>query len=335
MSIDNTHICQSPEWGEVKTRISTPAVWVGDLPAGRQGVQFTLHKVPFLPFNIGYCPKVDPEKIDWEELKEAGRDHHCIFIKVEPLECVNASMRQCVNGATLRKSKPIFATQTILLDLTKPEEDLLAGMKQKTRYNVRLAQKKGVVVEERSDPEALDIFLKLQKETARRQGFFVHPDNYYRTVWEVLHPKGMAYLLVAEVRDVNDGRGGGGAMVPIVAWMLLKYQDTLYYLYGGSSEKFKNFMASSLVMWEAIKLGKRLGCKVFDMWGATNDPQDPWYGFTRFKLGYGGQLITFPGAYDLILQPLLYWLFVLVDKIRWWVLQKVVRVGSPCMFSGR
>ncbi len=306
------HICQSPEWGEAKTKIGTPAVRVGE-------VQFTLHNVPFLPFNVGYCPKVALEKIDWEKLEEAGKKHHCIFIKIEPLESVKVSrLRQGFGGQApcqgvkdreLRKSKPIFATQTILLDLTKSEEDLLASMKQKTRYNVRLAQKKGVVVEERGDPEALEIFLKLQKETAKRQGFFVHPDSYYRTVWGVLHPKGMAHLLVAKVENT-----------PLVAWMLLKYQDTLYYPYGGSSTEYRKYMPSNLMMWEAIKLGKKLGCKVFDLWGATDDPKDPWYGFTRFKLGYGGQLITFPGAYDFVLKPFLYYPFIFADRLRWWLL---------------
>jgi lipid II:glycine glycyltransferase (peptidoglycan interpeptide bridge formation enzyme) len=330
------HICQSPEWVEVKTKIGTPAVLAGGLPAGRQGVQFTLHKVPLLPFNIGYCPKVDPEKIDWEKLKAAAKERRCIFVKLEPNEQFNnlidsKNRRLDRTIQQLRPSKPIFATQTILLDLTKSEEELLAGMKQKTRYNVRLAEKKGVVVEERSDPEALEIFLRLQKETAQRQGFFIHPDSYYRTVWEVLHPKGMAFLLVASVRPTSDNNltiqqfidsknRRLDRTIPLVAWMLLKYQDTLYYPYGGSSGKFKNYMASNLVMWEAIKLGKKLGCKVFDMWGATDDQQDPWYGFTRFKLGYGGQLVSFPGAYDLILKQALYWPFILIDKIRWGLL---------------
>ncbi len=298
-----SHICQSPEWGEVKTKIGTPAVGVGD-------VQFTLHKIPFLPFNIGYCPKVEVEKINWEGLKAAGKKHRCIFVKIEPLESVKVPQCQGVKDRELRKSKPIFATQTILLDLTKSEEELLAGMKQKTRYNVRLAEKKGVVVEERDDPEALEIFLKLQKETAKRQGFFVHPDNYYKMVWEVLRPKSMGHLLIAKVENT-----------PVVAWLLLKYQDTFYYPYGGSSTELKEYMASNLMMWEAIKLGKNLGCKTFDLWGATDDKSDPWYGFTRFKLGYGGELVTFPGAYDLILKPLLYYLFILADKLRWWFLK--------------
>lgn len=293
------HICQSPEWGEVKTKIGTPAVKVG-------GVQFTLHKTPFLPFNVGYCPKVDVEKIDWEELKAVGKERNCIFIKIEPFESIKVLKCQGVKDRELRPSKPIFATQTILLDLTKSEEELLGGMKQKTRYNVRLAEKKGVVVEERDDPEALEIFLKLQKETAKRQGFFVHPDSYYQSVWEVLHPKDMAHLLIAKVENT-----------PVVAWMLLKHQETLYYPYGGSSTEFKKYMASNLMMWEAIKLGKRLGCKTFDLWGATDDKSDPWYGFTRFKLGYGGQLVSFPNTYDLILKPVWYKIFILADKLRW------------------
>ncbi len=299
---NSLHVVQSPEWGEVKTKIGTPAVRAG-------GVQFTLHKVPFLPFNIGYCPKVDIEKIGWEQLKATAKEHKCIFVKIEPNESVKVSQCQGVKDRELREAKPIFATQTILLDLTKSEEELLANMKQKTRYNVRLARKKGVVVEERNDEEGLEIFLKLQKETAKRQGFFVHPDSYYRTVWEVLYPKGLAHLLIAKVENT-----------PVVAWLLLKYQDTFYYPYGGSSTEYRKYMASNLMMWEAIKLGKKLGCNVFDMWGATDDEKDPWYGFTRFKLGYGGQLVSFPGAYDLVLNPLLYYPFILMDKLRWWFL---------------
>ena len=233
------HICQSPEWGEVKNKIGTPAVRAG-------GVQFTLHKVPFLPFNVGYCPKVEVEKVDWEKLKASAKKHRCIFVKIEPNDVVNRKS-QIVNRDDVRKSKPIFATQTILLDLTKSEEELMAGMKQKTRYNVRLAGRKGVVVKERNDEEGLEIFLKLQRETAKRQGFFIHPDSYYRTVWEVLHPKGMAHLLVASVEQ---------PVTSLVAWLLLKYQDTLYYPYGGSSTKFRKFMPSNLMLWEAIKLGE-------------------------------------------------------------------------------
>jgi lipid II:glycine glycyltransferase (peptidoglycan interpeptide bridge formation enzyme) len=288
------HIVQSNAWGEVKSKIGTPAARVGD-------VQFTLHKLPLLPFNVGYCPKVDVGKIDWEKLKEAGKQHRCIFIKIEPNQQFDDRLTQ-----QLRPSKPIFATQTILLDITKPEEELLKNMKSKTRYNVRLAQRKGVVVEEREDDDALKIFLRLQRETAKRQGFFVHPDSYYRTVWEVLHPKGMAYLLIANVQKE-----------PVVAWMLLEHDQTLYYPYGGSSTKYRNYMPSNLMMWEAIKLGKKLGCKVFDMWGATDDKTDPWYGFTRFKLGFGGYLVSFPGAYDLILNPYLYYPFIAADRLRW------------------
>jgi len=308
------HICQSPEWGEVKTRLHTPAVRAG-------GVQFTLHKIPLLPFNVGYCPRVNPQKIDWEKLKEAGKRHRCIFIKIEPLKRIAISKQRGGKDLKLRKAKPIFAPQTILLDLTKSEKELLAAMKQKTRYNVRLAQRKGVVVEERSDPQALEIFLKLQKETARRQGFFVHPDKYYRTVFEVLHPKGMAFLLIASVKPQKNS-----SPLPLVAWMLLRYKDCFYYSYGGSSNRLRNYMPSNLVMWEAIKLGKRLGCRVFDLWGATDDKNSPWYGFTRFKLGYGGELVTFPGAYDLILNPLLYYPLILADKLRWFLLNILRRI---------
>lgn len=295
------HVVQSKEWGEFKTKMGTPAVSVN-------GVQFTLHKIPLTPYFVGYCPKIIPDNIDWPKLFESGKEHNCTHIKID-VPNTDKSYKPEVSGFKLIPATPTFAENTYLLDLTKSEEALLKAMHHKTRYNIKLAQRKGVKVEERKNSEAVSIFIKLQKETAQIQKFFIHPDNYYKTLWQMFSPKGLAHILVAKYRNE-----------PLVSYFLLRYRETLYYTYGGSSSKYKNFMASNLIMWESIRLGKNLGCKIFDMWGALGEnpnPKDPWYGFHRFKQGYGGNLVSFPGTWDLVIRPLPYNVFKIADKIRW------------------
>ena len=105
---------------------------------------------------------------------------------------------------------------------------------------------------------------------------------------------------------------------PVVAWMLSNFQDTLYYPYGGSSLEHREVMASNLVAWEAIRLGKKLKLKKFDLWGALSpdaNPSDPWYGFHKFKQGYGGKLVEYIGTYDLVFNWPIYWVFTAIDKL--------------------
>jgi lipid II:glycine glycyltransferase (peptidoglycan interpeptide bridge formation enzyme) len=106
--------------------------------------------------------------------------------------------------------------------------------------------------------------------------------------------------------------------------MLYVYDGVLYYPYGGSSDQHRNVFASNLVAWETIQLGKRLGCTSFDMWGAAKDPtdtKDPWWGFTNFKLKFGGYLVEHLDSYDLIINPPFYYLFNLAQKLRWMLLR--------------
>jgi lipid II:glycine glycyltransferase (peptidoglycan interpeptide bridge formation enzyme) len=106
----------------------------------------------------------------------------------------------------------------------------------------------------------------------------------------------------------------------LTTWILFVFHDTLYYPYGASSSENRNVMASNLIMWEAIQFGKKIGLKKFDMWGALGpnpDPHDPWMGFHKFKEGYGATLTEFVGSYDLLINPSLYKIYKLADKLRW------------------
>lgn len=295
-----THLCQSPLWQEFRRRLGYQVVEAS-------GLYFSLHPTPL--GNIGYCPKPNPERTDWAALTTAGRESGCLHIKMDSPNTLDAEAWERIHrqGSNLAETKPTFAQETIFIDLTLSEEELLTKMEQKTRYNVRLAEKRGVRVEEATDAAAFPTFLNLQKETATRQHFYLHPDRYYQTLWELMQPEGIAHLLVAKVNQEI-----------CAAWMVFAYAKVLYYLYGGSSDQYQNLMPNNLLVWEAMRLGKRLGCELFDLGGINTDPHHPWAGLTRFKLGYGGQVVKFPPSYDLVLNPLTYRLFKTADRLRWW-----------------
>jgi lipid II:glycine glycyltransferase (peptidoglycan interpeptide bridge formation enzyme) len=115
----------------------------------------------------------------------------------------------------------------------------------------------------------------------------------------------------------------------LTAWMLFVFKDTLYYPYGASTRQHREVMAQNLMMWEAIRFGKKLRLKKFDLWGSLGenpDPKDPWIGFHKFKLGYNPRLVTFMGSYDLVINTLLYKVFILGDKLRWTLLKIKSRI---------
>lgn len=282
------HILQSPQWGEFRKK--TPNV---KTVLKIDGCQIFIHKIPLSPWTVAYLPR--PAKIsNMEKIKDACRKERSIFLKIEPAQGFIDEIPDSRLGI------PILPQHTLFVDLTKSEEELMSGMHEKTRYNIRLAQKKGVVVEE---SENLEAFIQLLEKTEDRQGFYSHPSKYYRTLWETLHPVKMAYLLTA---------------LPYAAIMLFKYKNVLYYPYGGSDPEYKELMAPNLLHFEAMKLGKKLGCDVYDLWGSYKDTpteSDPWWGIYRFKKGFGGDEITFPPSVDVPLSPL-YSLYPLMDKFR-------------------
>ncbi|MCL5003856.1 MAG: peptidoglycan bridge formation glycyltransferase FemA/FemB family protein [Patescibacteria group bacterium] len=289
--------------------------------AVRVGIaQMTLHKVPLSSFKVGYLPKAKPVDLDLEKIYEVGKKENCISVKLD-VPHTNENFKFQNSNFKLVPGKPVFAQSTFLLDLTKNDDELLSGMHEKTRYNLRLAQKKGVAVKIYSSPDepgaktALEEFIRLQRETARRQKFFVHPDHYYRTCFDVLSEKKMAYLIEAKISNSIAA-----------SWILFRYGDVLYYPYGESNYEYRSFMPSNLLMWEAIQLGKKLDCKVFDLWGAADDPNDesdPWHGFTRFKISFGATHVKLAKTCDLVINSYLYNLFNLGDKFRWKLLRLI------------
>jgi len=303
------HPLQSWDWGEARKEMGIELLRITD---DKNVFQITLHPIPYTLFKIGYLPRsVMPTKEVLEFLHKYGRKNKIIFFKIEPyLEKSKfqiSNFKSISNFKFLNSKHPLFPDWTQILDLTKSEEDLLKQMKPKTRYNIKLAQKKGVTVIEESNEKGYKIFEKLYFDTCRRQKYFGHTPEYHQIVWKNLK-NNIAHILVAYYQNT-----------PLVSYELFYFKDTLYYPYGGSSDQYRNLMAANLIMWEAIRLAKKLGAKKLDMWGSlppNYDMKNDWSGFTRFKEGYGGEFVQMIGSYDLVINPFLYQLYTIIYKIR-------------------
>ena len=307
------HIVQSPEWAEFKTAYGTKVIKCGDLV-------YSKHHLPFSPYFVAYCPKVNPQIIDWEQLTKSLKDENCVSINFDVPNVIKETEEEktavgIFNVQCQKSVRETFAGNTVLMDLTKSEDELLASMHPKHRYNLRLAQKHGITIEKVTDQTGFDEFFDLLYATSLRQKYYIHPKHYYQKAWEILSANNMCHILTAE--------HGGEALS---SWMLFTYQSVLYYPYGGSADKLQNYFPSNLLGWEAIKLGKSLGCNTFDMWGAAKDPDDQtdsWWGFTNFKLKFGGRLVKFMDSYDYIVNYKVYKMFNLANDIRWKILKLI------------
>ena len=307
------HPLQSWVWGEFRKKTGLEVVRLGRYDKNKliETAQITIHPIPFTNSTIGYLPKGGiPSREILQKLVEVGKQFKCIFIKLEPnVPKENFGFRISDFGFNLVPSPhPLFTKYTFQLDLTPNEDQLLKNLHSKTRYNIKVAQKHGIVITEDNSDKTFKTYLDLLMETTKRQKFYAHARRYHELMWETLNQNkfGSGQALTAHLlKAIYQGE-------ILVTWILFLLNDTLYYPYGASSNKFRNTMASNLMMWEAIRFGKNHGAKVFDMWGALGpnpSKNDPWYGFHRFKEGYGSHLIEFIGSLDLIINPLLYKLY--------------------------
>lgn len=314
------HPLQSFEWGEFRKKTKVKIIRRASVEGNiiTDGYQISIHKTPNFPYSIGYFPKGNlPQNNLINDLKKTGEENSISFIQLEPEVYKDKNINV---QSELRKSfHPLFTRFTFILDLTKTEEELLKGMSQKTRYNVRLSEKKGVKVKIDNSDSAFKDYLRLTKETTKRQKFYAHNENYHKLLWETIgnrkNEKFDANKLQAHLLKATYNKK------VLVTYILFTFKDKLYYPYGASSSEHREVMASQAIMWEAIKFGKSLGLKTFDMWGAANvkepDMNDPYFGFHRFKEGFGATLTEFIGSYDLVINPLNYRLLTVADKIRW------------------
>ncbi len=316
------HPLQSYEWGEFRKKTGVKVIRRAQIKNGKitNGFTLTLHKVPKTKLYIGYLPKGDkPTDELLSELKKIGNEHNCIFIQLEPN--VHAGLWE--NNNLKPAAHPLFTKYTFILNISKTEDEIMAGMHSKTRYNIRVAEKHKVSVVEDNSEESFKGYLKLMHETTNRQGFYAHTPAYHKSLWETIpkiaNKNGLSYHLLNAKYKPNEA-----SQTTLTTWVLFAFKDHIYYPYGASSRQYREVMANNLIAWEAIRFGKKIGANDFDMWGALGpepDKNDPWYGFHRFKEGYGAELVEFVGSYDLVINPLAYEIYKVADKLRWAVLK--------------
>lgn len=315
------HPLQSYEWGEFR-RLTNVQVIRRATSDFKTAYTMTIHKIPKLPYFIGYIPKCTyPKKEMLEDIKIQAGKYKCIYVQLEPDEVKTQDNELKMEGFDIRKSfHPLFTKYSFVLNLTPSEDELLKNMHSKTRYNIRVAQKHNVSVVEDNSEKGFQEFLKLYNETTKRQKFYAHTPAYHKRLWETLceanKNKTMNHLSYHLLHAFYNKK-------VLTSWVLFSFRDKLYYPYGASSREHREVMASNLLMWEAIRLGKKLGLRKFDMWGALSEnpnPQDPWYGFHKFKQGYGATLTEFIGSYDLVIMPKLYEMVKIADTARWIIL---------------
>ena len=320
----NTHLLQTGEWGQLKSAFGWKPVRI---VSGEAGAQILFRKLP-LGFTIGYIPKLDVEVQHsafgqelWQEIDSVCKQHQAIFVKLEPdlwqsTETIQSPItnlqitndREALPWNQFRISPHnIQPPRTMIVDIKGNEEEILARMKQKTRYNIRLAEKKGVTVRPWDDIES---FYRMMLLTGQRDQFGVHSKEYYQRAYALLHPKQMAELLLAEY-----GRN------PLAALFVARNGNRAYYLYGASTDVERNRMPTYLLQWKAIKWAKALGAEEYDLWGVPDKDEatleanfetyhDGLWGVYRFKRGFGGELKRAAQAMDRVYHPLLYWAYL-------------------------
>jgi lipid II:glycine glycyltransferase (peptidoglycan interpeptide bridge formation enzyme) len=304
---ENPHILQTAEWGELKRAFG----WdVERIISGDLGVQILFRKLP-LGFTVGYMPKpLNGERwtMDdglWSEIDALCRRKRAVFLKIEPDEW-DSSFR-IPHSAFRISPHNIQPPRTVVISLEGSDDDILSRMKQKCRYNVRLAEKKEVTVRAWDD---LDGFHRLMQVTGGRDGFGVHSLAYYKKAYDLFHPAGLAELLVAEFESR-----------PLAALMVFAIGKRAYYLYGASTDEERNRMPTYLLQWRAIQWAKSHGCTEYDLWGVPDADEaaleaqfetrhDGLWGVYRFKRGFGGQVRRAAQALDKVYMPLLYRLYL-------------------------
>jgi len=303
----NTHLLQTGEWGELKSAFGWKAVRI---ITRNTGVQILFRKLS-LGFTIGYVPKANIEQSLSQEIDSVCKHNHAIFLKLEP-DSWNDSPLPAGEGLGVRESPHnIQPPHTIIIDIKGNDDEILARMKQKTRYNIRLAEKKGVTVRAWDDIES---FHKMMLVTGGRDGFGVHSLEYYRRAYQLFHPKQMGEILVAEY----EGK-------PLAALFVAKNGNRAYYLYGASTDEERNRMPTYLLQWEAMKWAKARGCEEYDLWGVPDEDEatleanfetrhNGLWGVYRFKRGFGGELKRAVQAMDRVYNPLLYWAYLVWMK---------------------
>lgn len=313
--INATHLLQSPAWGQLKRNFGWTPVSIGQ---GNTVTQVLFRRLP-LGFSIAYVPK--GPVLPWSDADQCcalfakihaeAKRRRAIFLKIEPdvlaTDTQAGALTSFLSAANFSPADAIQPQTTIVVDISSAEDDILAGMKQKTRYNIRLAAKKGVAIRQGNGHDVA-AFYQLSQLTAHRDGFGIHSQRYYQAAYRLFAPDNCA-LLFAEYQGK-----------PLAALMVFKHNRDAYYFFGASSNEHRNLMPTYLLQWQAICWAKHQGCTRYDLWGIPDkteqtleaefaERRDGLWGVYRFKRGFGGDIVRSVGAFDYVYNPLLYRLY--------------------------
>jgi len=299
------HPLQTSAWAEFRRS------WGNEILETKWGI-LTVHSLPFTSYRIAIFEKgPTPTKEMLVGLKKIASENNIVFIKLESNCLKSEKLIELVKSEGAVEGKRLFTPTTFQIDLTPNEEDLMKSFTGKTRYNIRLAERKGVKVCEDNSDKAFQKYLDLTRETTQRQGFYAHTEKYHRLMWNILKKAGIAHLFRATYQGEI-----------ITTWILFSWRDFLYYPYGASTEKHKEVMANNLMMWESIKFGKKLGLTTFDLWGREEGK-----GFTKFKEGYNPKVVEFLGTWDLVINKPIYKIYRITETLRWKILKISAKIG--------
>ncbi len=326
------HLLQTWEWAQVKSAFGwepLPFLWKDEQGSTLAAAMALKRRILSRGLAARLCMLYLPKGplLDWsddplrdrvlDDLQAWARSQGAIFLKIDPDVLLGLGVpgspdsREQADGqrliSNLRRRGWLYSSDqiqfrnTVLLDLSVSEEQLMSNMKQKARYNIRLAEKKGVTVR-RGGISDLPLLYRMYAETAVRDGFVVRSEDYYQKVWttflESQDPG--AEALVAEVEAE-----------PAAALFVFYFSGRAYYLYGMSRQLHREKMPNYLLQWRAIQRARARGARTYDLWGAPEvfDGRDPLWGVYRFKDGLGGQLVRTLGAWDFPASPAWYGIY--------------------------
>jgi lipid II:glycine glycyltransferase (peptidoglycan interpeptide bridge formation enzyme) len=306
----DAHILQSGEWGELKSAFGWDAVRMAEESLG---AQILFRRLP-LGLTFAYIPKgpvgtalKNAGKRFWSELDSLCQKKRAVFLKMERDGWEGNSSLIIQPADFLSSPQHIQPRNTLVVDLQGSEEDVFNRMKPKTRYNIRLAGRKEVVVHPSDD---IENFYRVMGVTSQREAFHVHSLEYYRRAYELFYPKGMCELFVADFQGQT-----------LAAVMVFAFGKSAYYFYGASADVERNRKPTYPLQWEAIHWAHSKGCTEYDMWGIPDEAtdidddeaearEDGLWGVYRFKRGFGGSIKRAQRTLDRVYNPLLYKLYL-------------------------
>lgn len=273
---------------------------------------------------LGYCllysPMVTNEQAESirlssykDKIAQIAKENKAIFYRVEldvPLSQDNTSNN--LTSGLIKSFEHMQPENTWMLDITKSSETLMAEMSMRCRYNVRLAEKSNIeITSAENDEKMLENFYSLYTITGKRHGITFRNINYFKNLLDILSKGGYARIYNAVLKQDSEEK-------VLSSGIIIYSGKKAIYMFGASSNDHRNLKAPNLLVWQMIEDAKEKGCEAFDFYGIApnDDPKHPWSGITSFKKQFGGYQVDIMGSYDLIINPLMYQIFKIAEKIR-------------------